>query len=291
MNEWKSSQHLSDYERQALTEIHQWKNPPETMYTKAMGVVVKTMDNLTDAARAIPGVDWTIDNVIAGLLNLVNEITHDWISTPAIYKQFEKRGHTVLRPGDVFRLDLEHVDGLVSGLPNKFTTIAGIEGAATGYAGAAGILPDIVALTTLNLRAAGEYATYYGFDTTSEYERLYAINILTAASSYSDINKDLAFRPAVRVTKSLAGRQGFEAVGQLAVTRSIKKAVEKLGLNLTKAKLAQLVPATGAVVGGSFNIMYSKTVCTAAHMLYRERFLMERHGGTRALPEGVTNQE
>lgn len=284
MSDWSATSNLSPYERMVIDEIEQWKNPQETFYRRTMKVVGKTMDDITDAARAVPGVDWTIDNVITGLLNLVNEITHDWISTHAIYKQFEKAGHEVSKPGDAFNLDLEHVDNLVAGLPNKFTTMAGIEGAATGFVGAAGIIPDVVGLTTLNLRAAGEYATYYGFDTSEPYERLFAISILTTASSYNDIRKDVAFQPAVRATKSLAKRQGIESISQMAISRSIKKAVEKLGLNLTRAKLAQLVPATGAVVGGSFNIVYSKTVCTTAQMLYRERFLRERHGELPALP-------
>ena len=33
--------------------------------------------------------------------------------------------------------------------------------------GLLGIPPDVVALITLNLRAVGEYATYYGFDVSS----------------------------------------------------------------------------------------------------------------------------
>jgi hypothetical protein len=156
--------------------------------------------------------------------------------------------------------------------------LAGIEGAATGFAGLAGIVPDVVGLTALNLRAAGEYATYYGFDISTEYERLYALNILTVSSSYSNIKTEMTFQPAFRATKSFAGRQGIETVSQMAIAKSVKKAVEKLGVNLTKAKLAQIVPVAGAVVGGTFNVMYTNTVCTTAQMLYRERFLLQRHG-------------
>lgn len=277
---------LSQYELQVLSEIEAWKNPPNSVLGQTMRIFNNTMEGVTDLARKIPGVDWTIDNVISGLLNLVNEITHDWIFTDAVYREFEVKGHSVAGPGDVFSLDLQHVDELSTGLNQKYVTLAGIEGAATGFVGLPGIVPDIIGLTTLNLRAAGEFATYYGFDISTPYERLYALNILTVTSSYNNIATEVTFQPAVRVTKKIAAGQGVEAVSQLAISRSIKKAVEKLGVNLTKAKLAQLVPATGAVVGGSFNIIYSKSVCTAARMLYRERFLRERYGVTTQMLTG-----
>ena len=39
-------------------------------------------------------------------------------------------------------------------------------------AGAAAIAADVTALLGLNLRAVGEYATYYGFDINKQEERL-----------------------------------------------------------------------------------------------------------------------
>ena len=41
----------------------------------------------------------------------------------------------------------------------------------------------------LNLRAIGEYATYYGFDIGRQEERLFALNVLGLASSPSDAAK------------------------------------------------------------------------------------------------------
>ena len=48
--------------------------------------------------------------------------------------------------------------------------------------------------------------------------------------------------------------------------------------DLTKAKLAQVVPVAGAVIGGGFNAYYTDKVCKAAFYLYRERFLAEKYG-------------
>ncbi|MGM3193258.1 EcsC family protein [Dickeya dadantii subsp. dieffenbachiae] len=51
-----------------------------------------------------------------------------------------------------------------------------------------------------------------------------------------------------------------------------------LGIRLTKAKLAQAVPVSGAVVGGGFNAYFTSNVCNAAYYLYRERFLARKYG-------------
>src|SRR5215204_3703609 len=56
---------------------------------------------------------------------------------------------------------------IVAWLDVKYKGIALVEGAGAGSVGLLGIPPDIVALITLNLRAIGEYATYYGFDVSS----------------------------------------------------------------------------------------------------------------------------
>jgi hypothetical protein len=67
-------------------------------------------------------------------------------------------------------------------------------------------------------------------------------------------------------------------VEQLALGRAFRNALRALGVRLTQAKLAQALPITGAVVGGSFNAYYSSKVCDTAHFLYRERFLHHKYG-------------
>jgi len=56
---------------------------------------------------------------------------------------------------------------------------------------------------------------------------------------------------------------------------SIAKA---LGINLTKAKLANVIPVAGAAISGGFNAYYTDKVCKAAFYLYRERLLAIKHG-------------
>jgi hypothetical protein len=67
-------------------------------------------------------------------------------------------------------------------------------------------------------------------------------------------------------------------VKQLAFSRAVRDAAHALGLQLTRAKLAQVVPVTGAFVGSGFNTYFTSKVCTAAYYLYRERFLAQKYG-------------
>ena len=65
---------------------------------------------------------------------------------------------------------------------------------------------------------------------------------------------------------------------------AIKKIAEAIGIRLTKAKLAQVVPIAGAIVGGGFNAWFVGSVTETAYHLYRERWLIEKHGESAAVP-------
>lgn len=141
-----------------------------------------------------------------------------------------------------------------------------------------GIPSDIVALITLNQRAIGEYATYCGFDICSQQERLFALNILGLASSPNDASKQVAMAQLVRIAQDVAKKRTWKQLEESTFVRIVQIIARSLGVRLTKAKLAQVVPATGALVGGGFNAYYTSKVCDAAFFLYRERLLAERYG-------------
>jgi hypothetical protein len=65
---------------------------------------------------------------------------------------------------------------------------------------------------------------------------------------------------------------------RLLTVQIVKKIAEALGIRLTKAKLAQVLPVIGAVVGGGFNAWFLAEVTETASYVYRERFLMEKYG-------------
>ncbi len=146
-------------------------------------------------------------------------------------------------------------------------------------AAALAVIPaDVAALLALNLRALGEYATYCGFDVSLPKERLFALNVLALASSPSDSSKQVALAQLVRIARDAALKKTWRNLERHAGVRAVQRIAQALSIRLTKAKLAQVVPVAGAVIGGGFNAYYTDKVCKAAFYLYRERFLAEKYG-------------
>ena len=269
----------SEYEQRALREIHIWKNPDIGWFGQAMKVLNWPLDKAGDLVLAVPGLGDAIRFAIQGITSVCNDLAHWSVRPEAIYEEFRKTGHAeIKKPADVFSLDLEHVDRVVAWLDAKYKGIALVEGAAAGTTGPFGIAPDIVALITLNLRAIGEYATYYGFDVSSQQERLFAMNVLGLASSPTDASTGLAMAQLVRIAEDVAKKRTWKQLEEHAFVQVIQQIAKALGIRLTKAKLAQVLVVTGPIVGGGFNVYFTAKVCDAAYYLYRERFLAEKYG-------------
>ena len=175
------------------------------------------------------------------------------VSPQAVYGKFRK----VRQRSDLFALDLEEVDKAIGWLDAKYKGVAFTEGAAAGAVGAPGLIADIPALVTLNLRAIGEYATYYGFDVASPRERLFAMHVLGLASSPSDSAKMPVMAQLARIAADAAKKKAWKEIEKEALAILIRQMAKALGLRLTKAKLAQAVPIMGSAVGGEFNAYYT----------------------------------
>ncbi len=269
----------SEYEKSAIVSIHSWKNPEIGWFGKAIEFINWPLEKAGEFVAEVPGVDWVLEKAIGGLVSLLNDLAQWSVRPTAIYEEYQRAGFDhVKTPADILSLDLEDADRVTGWLGAKYKTLAGAEGAGAGYAGLPGIPPDIVALVTLNQRAIGEYATYYGFDILSQHERLFALNILGLASSPNDAAKQVAMAQLVRIAQDVARKRVWKDLEKHAFVQVLQIIARSLGLRLTKAKLAQAVPVAGAVVGGGFNVYYTNKVCDAAFYLYRERFLAEKYG-------------
>ncbi len=213
----------------------------------------------------------------------MTSVCHDaaqWSVRPeAIFEEFRGDGHSTIKTHkDILDLDLEQIDKVVGFLGAKYKGIALVEGAGAGVVGLPGLAIDIPALITLNLRAIGEYAAYYGFDTSRQEERLFAFNVLGLASSPTDGSKALAMAQLIKISQDVAKKATWQELEKNAFVKIIQEIAKALGIRLTKAKLAQAIPAIGAAVGGGFNAYFTMKVCDAAYYLYRERFLAEKYG-------------
>lgn len=244
-----------------------------------MRVINWPLDKAGDLLLSTPGVGDAIRLSIQGLIGVCNDLSQWSVQKDVIYSEFRKAGHNGIRKeADVFTIELEDVDKIVGWLDAKYKGIALVEGAATGAVGLPGIPPDLIALISLNLRAIGEYATYYGFNIHSQEERLFAMNVLGLASSPTDASKGMAMAQLVKIAQDVAKKRTWKELEKQAFVRVIQQIAKALGVRLTKAKLAQILPAAGAVVGGGFNAYFTTKVCDAAYYLYRERFLAQKYG-------------
>lgn len=267
------------YDRQALKEIHAWKNPDIGWFGQAMTAINWPLDKAGDFILATPGLGDAIKGTIQGLTGVCNDVAQWSVQKDSIYAEFRRFGHDSVKDnGHAHTLRLEDVDRVVAWLDAKYKGIALAEGAGAGALGLVAIAPDLVALISMNLRAIGEYATYYGFDIHKQEERLFAMNVLGLASSPTDASKGLAMAQLVRIAQDVAKKRAWKDLEKHAFVKVIQQIAKALSIRLTKAKLAQIVPISGAILGGGFNAYFTAKVCDAAYYLYRERFLASKYG-------------
>lgn len=270
---------ITAYEKKALNEIHDWKNPKVGWFGKALKVINEPLNTAGNAVLAAPYVGDALQKAVKGLISVCNDAAQWSVRPEAILEEFRSDGHEhILTLDNISELKLEDVDKTVGWLGAKYKSLALAEGAGAGAAGIAGIAIDIPTLIALNLRAIGEYATYYGFDIERQEERLFAFNILALSSSPADASKNVAMAQLVKISQQVAKKQTWKQLEQHAFVKIIQQIASSLGVRITKAKLAQIIPVAGAVVGGGFNAYFTSNVCDAAYYLYRERFLARTHG-------------
>ena len=167
-------------------------------------------------------------------------------------------------------LDMLAINEALDGVQVRYQSVTAVQGAAAGLAGMAGILPDLLGLVALNLRATGEIATCCGYDITQGHEREYALYILYAAA-------DIGNMPSIGPTTAVARHHTQNTMEQLAVSSSIRGVARALGTRLVRFKTAQVIPVAGVVAGGGSNALYTARVCETARNLYRERRLQDRY--------------
>ena len=277
---------LSDYEKRALLQIHAWKNPKQNWFDNAMVYVNKPLALAGQAVDKIPGFSETCAKAANGIVGLINDASQWSVRPDAILKDLsDVSKQEITQLDQVAKLDLQVIDRSIGWLDTKYEGIALVEGAAAG--GSAVISPlvalaaiptDLAALLAMNLRAIGEYGTYCGFDMSSQEERLFALNILALASSTSDAGKQAALSHLVKIAQDVAKKKAWDHLEKSVFVQAVSSIAKALGINLTKAKLANVVPVAGAVISGGFNAYYTDKVCKAAFYLYRERLLAMKHG-------------
>ena len=230
----------SDYEDRAREQIRRWKKPDQGWFGQTMGQIGWPVDRVRELignAAAATGLNEVLAKALAGTLRVFGDAAAWAVRRDAVYAEFREEGHDVHGHADVFRLDLEQVDAVVGRLDAKYTGLAFAEGAAAGAAGVPGLIADIPALVTLNLRAIAEYATYYGFDVASQRERVFAMNVLGLASSPSDAAKAPVMSQLARIAADAAKKKTWKTLEKHVFVEVVQQIARALGIRLTKAKV------------------------------------------------------
>jgi DNA-binding transcriptional regulator YhcF (GntR family) len=163
--------------------------------------------------------------------------------------------------------------------------LATAEGGATGAAGIFGLAVDIPSIIVIALRTIHKIGVCYGFEVKTKSDRDFVLAIL-AASSSNDMKEKVAALAALRSVevsvakqtwRKLAEKAATEQYGKAASIVAIRNLAKELGINLTKRKALQAIPAVGALVGASVNGWYVKEVGWAARRAFQERWLIENH--------------
>ncbi|WP_367109037.1 EcsC family protein [uncultured Psychrobacter sp.] len=264
------------YESQVRQQIQAWKNPEKSFLDEAFAALSKPIDKAGERLMAAPQFGETLKQATEKMITTLSD-TANWTldvqdAIEAYQNETDIDGSEVKKLQDIENLPIAIVDKQVKLFKSKYVALTSAQGVATGIAGWAGIPADIMGLITANLRAIGEYATYYGFDMSDKNEQLFAMSLLAVATSASAEERQSALDDTFSTIKD-PEVLAFNKVNEKVASRVLRQTATKVATNMVKTKAAQIIPAVGAMVAGGVNASYTSSVCEAAYQCYRERFL------------------
>ena len=263
---------LSEYEKRQIKDISEWKKEEPSVVSKTIGFVLTPVSWVIQKVIPEAAIRGVLDfsSSAAEWLTDTNDITRD-----AGVKNVE----------ELKRYDLEKSDQLANEIHNWAIGLATIEGGGTGWAGIFGMAFDIPAIIVIALRTIHKMGVCYGFEVKTKSDKDFVLAILAVSGSNAMTEKVAALSTlrtievAVAKTtwKKLAEKAATEQLGKEAGIIGIKNLAKQLGINLTKRKALQAIPAIGLLVGASVNAWYIKEVAWAARRAFQERWLIENH--------------
>ncbi len=261
---------LTKYEHDQVKEIKKWKAEEPSVVSKTFGVILSPVTWLID--KIIPNA------AIRGVLDFSSSAAEWLTDTKDIL-----RDAGITSVSDLKTHDLEKSDTLANEVHNWAIGLATAEGGATGAFGLPGMVADIPAVIVLALRTIHKIGVCYGFEVNTKHDKEFVLAIL-ATSGANDMGEKLAALTTLRTVEVAIAKQTWKQLGQKAATNQmgketgiigIKSLAKQLGINLTKRKALQAIPAIGALVGASVNGWYIKEVGWAARRAFQERWLVE----------------
>jgi len=259
---------LAEYEKEQIRAINEWRMEKPTVINTALGYVMFPISIFIQTIVPKSAIRSAMDG------------------TSAAAEWFADEGD-ILRKGEVSDIEVLKSKGLMlsdklaNEIHNWAIGIASAEGVGSGSLGIFGLAIDIPFIITFALRTIHKIGFCYGYKTKYEENKHFILALLSAASANTANEKAEAVK-ILRAIDVIVVKQTLKNVKvaqqQLvkeAVIISMNTLVRQLGLNITKRKALQAIPAIGAVVGGSVNAWFIKDVGWAARRAFQERWLIE----------------
>lgn len=274
---------LSSYEQSASLEIEKWKAKSPSRTSAALGRVTKVIDRPTA---------WVMDHTVVGrVLEGILAVAMDagtWaVPETRVLEAYRDRGIELSSFDEIRQgVPLQARDREAARLDRAYRAQLGAEGGAAGAAAFAGpgvavgaLVADISFVTTWACRAAAHHAAVYGYRTETPGERALAMQVLVGATSATDSAKQAALAQIAQLSQQVAKKKAWAELEKSALVKAIQEAADKLGVNLTKAKLGQVVAVLGVLIGAGYNMWYIGKVCEWSYYTYRDHYLEDKAAG------------
>ena len=295
---------MSPYEQKAWESLQQEFAKRQSRRAKVPGRMQargkKITTGMINKWDSVPGNE-RIETMFAQALSGLQQATLDpamrSVRTDRVLKAYNKRDHgTFNRLEDVRALDLRYCDEAIPHLRLIYSLGAGVEGAATSLAitgaevassvsngaslgvVAGAMAADAATLIATMARVTAHTGAYYGYDVRQPEEELFALGVIAFTTSANPASQVAALAELSRLTQQMMRHATWEVLGKDPLVKVIQRVFVMLGIRLTKAKLAQVVPIAGVILSSGLNIRSTQHVANDARFAYRMRFLMDKYG-------------
>ena len=155
---------------------------------------------------------------------------------------------------------------------------ASVSGGTTAVVAIGAVAADAALVLAALARVVAHTAAYYGYDVRQPEEELFALGVISLSSAASGPAKVAALAELSRLTQQMMRRATWEVLTKEPLVKVIQQVYARLGLRITKAKLAQSVPVAGVVISAGMNMAAVQAVARDAGLAYRLRFLCDKYG-------------
>ncbi len=257
----------SEYENDQIQAIIEWRKKEPSVVSQGLGIVSTPLAFITK--KLIP------ESAMKAVLNGANSAG-----------EFLADESDICRDGKVTDIEelrhknLQLSDQLADEVHNWAIAAAATEGGVAGATGVVGIAADIPAVLTLALRTIHKIGLCYGYRANTKQEKDFVLEILSAAGSNSQAEKNEAL-VALKAMQVVIQKQSWKAIeekaaqamGKEAAVIAIKNLCKQLGINFTKRKAMQVIPIVGGAIGAAVNADFIRDVGYASRRIYQQRWL------------------